>query len=159
MSKLFDGARMNHMEVTVAQGALARTLPDLLSFYCDTLGFGHLEIDVFPKPHVFLTTTTPAGQFIYIAEHAQPMLVSGEDHLGFHLPTRAAIDRLLQACQQRRLEDDRMQIKELDDLDLPQTVTHAFYFRYLLPIWFDIQFIDYKPGFAPEHHWTPAARG
>jgi hypothetical protein len=23
------------------------------------------------------------------------------------------------------------------DLDLPQTLTHAFYFRYLLPIWFE----------------------
>jgi hypothetical protein len=47
-----------------------------------------------------------------------------------------------------------MQIKELEDLDLPQTVTHAFYFRYLLPIWFDIQVIEFKPGFEPEHRWT-----
>jgi hypothetical protein len=47
---------------------------------------------------------------------------------------RAAVDRLLKACQHQRLSDDRMQIKELEDLDLPQTVTHAFYFRYLLPI-------------------------
>jgi hypothetical protein len=78
MSSLFDGARMNHMEVTVAQGTLAATM---------------------------------------------------------------------------RQSDDRMQIKELADLDLSQTVTHAFYFRYLLPIWFGIQVIEFKPGFAPEHRW------
>jgi hypothetical protein len=43
---------------------------------------------------------------------------------------------------------------DVEDLDLPQTVTHAFYFRYLLPIWFDIQVIEFKPGFEPEHRWT-----
>jgi hypothetical protein len=153
MSSLFAGARMNHMEVTVAQGTLAGTMHDLLAFYCDTLGFGHAQLDVFPQPHVFLTTDPAGSQFIYVAEHPQPMRVVGEDHLGFHMEDRAAVDRLLRACQQRRQSDDRMQIKELEDLDLPQTVTHAFYFRYLLPIWFDIQVIEFKPGFEPEHGW------
>jgi hypothetical protein len=142
------------MEVTVAQGALAGTMPDLLAFYCGTLGFGHAQLDVFPLPHVFLTTDPAGSQFIYIAEHAQPMVVGGEDHLGFHMQDRAAVDRLLQACQRRQQSDARMQIKELDDLDLPQTVTHAFYFRYLLPIWFDIQVIEFKPGFEPRQRWT-----
>jgi hypothetical protein len=138
---------MNHMEVTVAPGTLAHTMPDLLAFYCGTLGFGHLQLDAFAQPHVFLTSDPPGSQFIYVAEHAQPMFVGGEDHLGFHLDDRAAVDRLLQACRQRQQSDPRMQIKELEDLDLPQTVTHAFYFRYLLPIWFDMQVIEFKPGF------------
>jgi len=154
MSSLFTGARMNHMEVTVAQGTLAVTMHDLLAFYCDTLGFGHAQLDVFPQPHVFLTTDPAGSQFIYVAEHAQPMLVAGDDHLGFHMEDRAAVDRLLQACRHLRRSDDRMQIKELEDLDLSQTVTHAFYFRYLLPIWFDIQVIEFKRGFEPKHRWT-----
>jgi hypothetical protein len=45
-------------------------------------------------------------------------------------------------------------LSSVDDLDLPQTVTHAFYFRYLLPIWFDIQIIESKPGFEPKHRWV-----
>jgi hypothetical protein len=154
MSSLFTGARMNHMEVTLAPGTLAGTMHDLLGFYCETLGFGHAQLDAFPQPHVFLTTDAAASQFIYVAEHAQPMLVGGDDHLGFHMEDRAAVDRLLQACQQRRQSDDRMQIKELEDLDLAQTRTHAFYFRYLLPIWFDIQVIEFKPGFEPRQRWT-----
>ena len=153
MTSLFDGARMNHMEVTVSQGSLAVIMRDLLDFYCATLGFGHAQMDVFPHPHVFLTTDSSGSQFIYVAEHAQPMLVAGEDHLGFHMENRAAVDRLLQACLQRQRLDDRMQIKALDDLDLPQTFTHAFYFRYLLPIWFDIQVIEFKSGFEPKHCW------
>jgi hypothetical protein len=154
MSSLFDGALMNHMEVTVAQGALADTMDDLLAFYCGTLGFGHAQMDAFAQPHVFLTTDPAGAQFIYVAEHAQPMVVGGDDHLGFHMKGQAAVDRLLEACKQRRQSDDRMQIRELDDLDLPQTHTHAFYFRYLLPIWFDIQFIEFKPGFEPKQRWT-----
>jgi hypothetical protein len=154
MSSLFDGALMNHMEVTVAQGALANTMDDLLGFYCNTLGFGHAQMDAFPQPHVFLTTDPAGSQFIYVAEHSQPMVVGGDDHLGFHMKDRAAVDRLMHACKQRRERDDRMQIRELDDLDLPQTHTHAFYFRYLLPIWFDIQFIEFKQGFAPKQRWT-----
>ena len=55
-----------------------------------------------------------------------------------------AVDRLLDACRRRAEVDPRMEIRELDDLDLDQTRTHAFYFRYLLPIWFDIQFIEFK---------------
>jgi len=44
--------------------------------------------------------------------------------------------------------DARVEIRDLDDLDLAQTLTHAFDFRHLLPIWFDIQFIEFKPSSA-----------
>jgi len=147
-------ARINHMEVTVATGTLTGLMPDLLAFYGDALGFSHVEIDMFPKPHVFLTTDGDGGNFIYIAEHPEPMRVAGEDHLGFHMDSRDSVDEVLAACQSVRQRDPRMQIKELEDLDLPQTLTHAFYFRYLLPIWFDIQIIESKPGFEPKHRWV-----
>jgi hypothetical protein len=154
MSALFDRARMNHLEVTVAQGALASTLHDLLGFYCEVLGFGHTQMEMFAQRQLILTTDAVGSQFLYIAEHAQPMRVGGDDHLGFHMPNREAVDRVLHACRQWRESDERMQIQELPDLNLPQTLTHAFYFRYLLPIWFDVQVIEFKPGFEPKHGWT-----
>lgn len=147
-------ARINHLEVTVAAGTLTALMPDLAAFYGDALGFGQVEIDAFPKPHVFLTTDAYGGNFIYIAEHAEPMKVGGEDHLGFHMDSRELVDEVLAACRAVTQRDPRMQIKELDDLDLPQTVTHAFYFRYLLPIWFDIQIVESKPGFEPKQRWV-----
>jgi hypothetical protein len=84
------------------------------------------------------------------------MKVGGEDHLGFHMDSRELVDEVLAACRAVMRRDPRMQIKELDDLDLPQTVTHAFYFRYLLPIWFDIQIVESKPGFEPMQRWVLA---
>jgi len=137
-------ARINHLEVTVAPGTLAAMMPDLKSFYCETLGFQPAQIDAFPAPHVFLTSEDPGRYFIYVAEHEKPMIVGGDDHLGFHMENRAAVDRVLDACRKLAKVDARVEIRDLDDLDLAQTMTHAFYFRYLLPIWFDIQFIEYK---------------
>ena len=39
-------------------------------------------------------------------------------------------------------EDDRVQIKEYDDLVTGGVTVHAFYVKYLLPIWFDVQVIE-----------------
>jgi hypothetical protein len=141
---LMSLARINHMEVTVARGTLEAMMPALKSFYCDALGLVPAHLDAFPGPHVFLNSDDFKSYFIYVAEHEQPMIVRGDDHLGFHMQDATGVDRLLEACRRRAEFDPRMEIRELDDLDLDQTRTHAFYFRYLLPIWFDIQHIEFK---------------
>ena len=48
---------------------------------------------------------------------------------------------------------------ELDDLVTGPVTVRAFYVKYLLPIYFDIQHIAYRPGQAPERNWQylPAA--
>ena len=145
---LMSKARINHMEVTVARGTLASIMPALESFYCKTLGLKPAHLEAFPAPHVFLISDDAASYFIYVAEHEKPMIVGGEDHLGFHMEDRTAVDRVKDACRELAKTDRRMEIRDLDDLDLQQTLTHAFYFRYLLPIWFDIQFIEFKPSSA-----------
>jgi hypothetical protein len=30
---------------------------------------------------------------------------------------------------------------------------HAFYFKFLLPIWFDVQCLEHAPGNAPKRAW------
>jgi hypothetical protein len=47
-----------------------------------------------------------------------------------------------------------VQIRLYDDLVLENTTTHAFYVRYGLPIWFDVQHIAYRPEKAPARRWT-----
>jgi len=154
MSAPIRRGRINHLEVSFATGTLAALLPDITAFYCDTLGFSQIEIDLFPKPHRFLTSDAYGGNFIYLAENAEPMRAGAEDHLGFHMDARETVDEVLAACLALRERDSRMQIKRLEDLDLPQSITHAFYFRYLVPIWFDIQIIESKPGFEPKQRWV-----
>jgi catechol 2,3-dioxygenase-like lactoylglutathione lyase family enzyme len=140
--KHVDGMRMNHVEITVPVGSFAAIRQDLIAFYGDTLGFGVNSIDTFGPNHLFLLKDAEASNFIYVAEHAQAIIVGGDDHVGFQVPSPAAVDALLADCRALRSRDPRMQIRELDDLITPQTRTHAFYFRYLLPLWFDIQYLE-----------------
>lgn len=151
--KLVNGLRMNHLQVSLPRGSLAAMRADLERFYCATLGFGVTSVDAFGPDHLFLTTDAEGSQFIYVSEHEHAMVAGPDDHLGFHVPSRAAVDEFLAECRAVAARDPRMEIRVLDDLELPQTSTHAFYFRYLLPLWFDVQVIDFRPGFEPARRW------
>jgi hypothetical protein len=56
--------------------------------------------------------------------------------------TRADVDELLERCKRRQQKDDRVQIKEYEDLVTGDLVVHAFYVKHLLPIWFDVQCME-----------------
>jgi hypothetical protein len=53
------------------------------------------------------------------------------------------VDELLEACQRYQEKDDRVQIQEYDDLVYPTVTVHAFYVKYLLPIYFDVQSMEH----------------
>ena len=79
------------------------------------------------------------GDFILLAESDKPMSSPGYDHLGILLDTREEVDEKLARCKAWQAKDDRVQIKEYKDLVTPNLTVHAFYVKYLLPIWFDVQ--------------------
>jgi hypothetical protein len=66
--------------------------------------------------------------------------------MGLLQDTRAEVDELLTKCKEFQQQDDRLRIKEYDDLVNPGMTVHAFYFKYLLPIWFDVQSMERAPG-------------
>lgn len=151
--KHIDGLRLNHLQVTIARNTLAGIRDDLLAFYRDALGFGVTQVEAFGPDHLFLTTDPEGSQFIYVAEHDFPAIIRGDDHLGFHVRDREAVDGILAECRAVAARDSRMEIRVLEDLELPQTRTHAFYFRYLLPIWIDVQVIEFRAGCEPRRRW------
>ena len=55
---------------------------------------------------------------------------------------RSEVDHLLEPCKRYRDKDDRVQIQEYDDLVYPGLTVHAFYVKYLLPIYFDVQSME-----------------
>lgn len=76
------------------------------------------------------------------------------DQLGLLLETRAEVDETLARIKARARHDDRIRIKEYDDLVMGHVTVHAFYVRFLLPISFDVQCIEYAPGSAPAGRWV-----
>ena len=72
----------------------------------------------------------------------KPIASPGYDHLGILFETRAEVDEALAKCKAWQGKDDRVRIKEYEDLVYPNLTVHAFYVKHLLPIWFDVQCME-----------------
>lgn len=145
--------RFNHMELTFARGELDEARrDDLRRFYGEVLGWTLADVPLLGQMTFFMAPDD--GQFILLAESDQPIQSPGFDHLGLLLETRSEVNELLEACEKFQAGDDRMRIKRYDDLAQGPVTVRAFYVKYLLPIYFDIQCIEWKPGEEPAKRWV-----
>jgi hypothetical protein len=139
--------RFNHMELTMPIGTLTEEhRRDIDDFYVSVFGWSALDTEVVGQQCHLLRVDEYTNQFILLAEHKNPISSPSYDHLGLLQDTRDEVDDLLEACKAYQRKDDRVRIKEYEDLVNPTTVVHAFYVKYLLPIWFDVQCIERAPG-------------
>ena len=147
--------RFNHMELSFPSGTLTPAFrDDVDAFYCGVLGWESLDTEVVGQSCHLLRPDD--GQFILLAEGAEPMSSPGYDHLGLLVDTREEVDSLLEECKNFRSKDQRLRLKEYDDLIGPTITVHAFYVKHLLPLWFDIQCMEWAAGNEPAHRWLYA---
>jgi hypothetical protein len=134
--------RFNHMEITFPVGTLDDAFrKEVDAFYGDVFGWTGVDTEVVGQLcHVMLAGDN--GDFILLAESPKPMSSPGYDHLGLLQGTRAEVDDLLERCRRWKEKDDRVLLKEYDDLVAGDLVVHAFYVKYLLPIYFDVQCME-----------------
>lgn len=146
--------RLNHMELTFAEGKLDSTLKqEIQSFYRELFGWNAMEIDIVGQKALLLMLDEDVSQFILCAESPKPMHSPGYDHLGLLFDTREEVDALLDKAKALQARDQRIEIKEYEDLHEGGTIVHAFYVRHLLPIWFDVQCIEHEAGSEPARRW------
>lgn len=131
--------RFNHMEMTFPRGTLTPDFrAEIDDFYGDVFGWQGFDTEVVGQLcHILLLEG--AEQFILLAESDKPLSSPGYDHLGLLFNTRAEVDEKLEQCLRYQEKDDRVQIKNYDDLVNGDLVTRAFYVKHLLPIYFDVQ--------------------
>jgi len=146
--------RFNHMELTLPMGSLTRDRAAIIDFYSEVFGFNAIDVPLFDSTGLLLSTDAEVSQFLLLMEQEKHLHSPGYDHLGFLYETRAQVDDKLALCKQWQGRDERVRIKEYDDLIINPTTTHAFYVQYLLPIWFDIQVIEYQRGTQPQKSWV-----
>ncbi|HZR81195.1 MAG TPA: hypothetical protein VFD92_08865 [Candidatus Binatia bacterium] len=145
--------RFNHMELTLPRGTLDEKLrADIGRLYRALFGWSAMDVDVVGQRALYLHVDD--GQFLLVAESDRPMESPGYDHLGLLFETRAEVDALLARCRELRAEDDRVRIKEYRDETFGTVTVHAFYVKYLLPIWFDVQCLEHAPGAEPPRRWS-----
>ena len=147
--------RFNHMELTFPRGSLDEAMrADIKSFYGEVLGWNTLDVPLLDQMTYYISPDD--GQFILLAESDKPISSPGFDHLGLLLDSRGEVDELLEQCKKFQARDERMKIKEYDDLETGPVTVRAFYVKYLLPLYFDIQHITWKPGSEPARNWRYA---
>jgi len=135
--------RFNHMELTFPVGTLDGVFrKEVDAFYGDVFGWTGVDTEVVGQLCHVMLTGDPNGDFILLAESPKPMSSPGYDHLGLLQETRAEVDELLEKCRRWAEKDDRVQLKEYDDLVIGDLVVHAFYVKHLLPIYFDVQCME-----------------
>lgn len=147
------GFRFNHMELTVPRGTLEKHRDEIKRFYGEVFGLRALDVPILKQIGLLLSTDPESSQFILVTEQTRHLESPGYDHLGFLFETRAEVDALLETCKRRQALDPRVELKEYEDLVVGPTTTHAFYVRFLLPIWFDVQVIEYASGSEPARRW------
>ena len=147
--------RFNHMELSFPSGTLTQEFrAEVDGFFCGVLGWDSLDTEVVGQSCHLLRPDD--GQFILMAEGREPMSSPGYDHLGLLMESRSEVDSTLAECQIFQKDDPRLRIKEYEDLIGPTVTVHAFYVKYLLPIWFDIQSMEWPAGKEPDHRWRYA---
>lgn len=146
--------RFNHMELTLPKGALTEHRAEISKFYSEVFGFETMDVDILKQTGLLIKTDPEVSQFILVTEQRKHLSCPGFDHLGFLYDTRAEVDALLEECQKRQEQDPRIELKLYDDLVQGPTTVRAFYVRFLLPIWFDVQCIEWADGAAPGRQWT-----
>jgi hypothetical protein len=146
--------RFNHMELTVPKGALDDSArAELKQFYGELFGFEALDVPILGQLGLLLRTDPETSQFLLVTEAREPLSAPGFDHLGFLFETRAEVDALLGRCRAWQERDPRVELKEYEDLEQGGVTVHAFYVRFGLPLWFDVQCIEYGEGSEPRMGW------
>jgi len=136
--------RFNHMELTLPRGALGDDgRADIRAFYGEVFDFEALDVPILGQLGLLLRTDEATSQFLLLMESETPIDAPGYDHLGFLYDTREHVDDRLEQVKRWQEKDERVRIKEYEDLVTGATTVHAFYVRYLLPIWFDVQSIEH----------------
>jgi len=146
--------RFNHMELTLPKGALEKARGEIATFYGDLFGWDAIDVPILKQTGLLLRSDAETSQFILLTEQRAHMSSPGFDHLGLLCDSRAEVDALLARAKDWQRRDARVEIKEYEDLVTGAVTTHAFYVRFLLPIWFDVQVIEYAEGAGPERRWS-----
>ncbi len=147
-------ARFNHMELTLPKGGLETGREEIKRFYGELLGWEAIDVPILGQLGLLLRTDPETSQFILVTEQDAHLESPGYDHLGIIYDSREEVDAILEKTKKMQAQDERVRIKEYEDLVTGGVTTHAFYVKFLLPIWFDIQVQEFAEGSAPERSWT-----
>lgn len=147
--------RINHLELTLTPGTLAQEKANLNGFYQDIFGWEGIEVPMVKLDcaKYLLRFDAESSQFLFLTEEPNALKSSSYDHIGLILEDRTAVDVAYEKARQWQQKDARVEIMEMQDMDAGMLNNHSFYVRYILPLWIELQALEYKPEFQPQKRW------
>ena len=141
--------RFNHMELTFARGALNERDPrrHRLASTATSWTGGAAPYELFGQIGHLLVPDD--GQFILLMEVDEPIQSPELRPSGPATGHPRGGRRHPRGLPRSRRRTIGWRCRSFDDIVTPRVTQHAFYVRYLLPIWFDVCALEYPPGGGP----------
>jgi hypothetical protein len=140
---------LDHVEMTVPRGTLTeawcadvdRLLVGIFGWSGSTTRMTHPQTG---GPVTARFYKISEDQFLVVNENEDHMSAGFDDHVGLRVNTKAEIDGLFAKCKALAAQDERVTFMHVYDgrmteLKREGKVTHGFYVKYMLPVFFDIQ--------------------
>ena len=93
--------RINHLELTLPPGTLAREKSNLNRFYQDIFGWEGIEVPMVKLdcPKYLLRFDAESSQFLFLTEEPNALKSTSFDHIGLVLDNRDEVDAAYERCK------------------------------------------------------------
>jgi len=138
--------RFNHVAMSVPPELLsAEGRADLLRFYGEV--FGWTEMPAMSEDGKLLVLRAYRNdQFVFLSASDDPMRCDAQEHWGMSVATPEMLDRMYDATRKFQETDPRVEIIERKTDDFHVLKLHAFYVRYRVPLWTEVQCFEWAEG-------------
>jgi len=138
--------RFNHVAMSVPPELLSpEGRADVLRFHGEV--FGWTEMPAMSEDGKLLVLRAYRNdQFVFLAASDDPMRCRENEHFGMSVATPALLDHMYDAACKFREADPRVELQERKTDDFGVVKLHAFYVRYRVPLWTEVQCFEWAEG-------------
>jgi len=142
--------RFNHVAMSVPPELLSpEGRADVLRFYGEV--FGWTEMPAMSEDGKLLVLRAYRNdQFVFLAASDAPMRCDEKEHWGMSVATPEMLDRMYEAARKLRERDPRVELTPRKTDDFKVLKLHAFYVRYRVPLWTEVQCFEWAPGVSEQ---------
>jgi hypothetical protein len=138
--------RFNHVAMTVPPELLAPEGREaILRFHGEVFGWTEMP-GMSEDGRLLVLRAHRNDQFVFLQAAETPMRCDHREHFGMAVETPAELDRMHEAARKYRERDPRVEIIDRKTDDFRVLKLHAFYVRYLVPLWTEVQCFEWADG-------------
>jgi hypothetical protein len=144
--KLDPAPRFNHVAMSVPPGLLSpEGRKSILDFYGEVFGWTEMP-SMSEDGKLLVLRAYRNDQFVFLAASDDPMRCDAREHWGMSVATPAMLERMHEAARKYQERDERVELTPRQTDDFKVLKLHAFYVRYRVPLWTEVQCFEWAPG-------------